>query len=137
VQITVLQAILLGIASYAYNSGILGGWIFLNICSRPLTIAFAIGLIMGDMKTAMIIGCVIQALYLGATSIGGVQSMPAIGMSMFFGIPIAIAPLPGGDAAAGGGRRPGPDHLPGLLGHRDSPKVLWQYCKAGGPAPCG
>ncbi len=99
-QITVLQAILLGIASYAYNSGILGGWIFLNICSRPLTIAFAIGLIMGDMKTAMIIGCVIQALYLGATSIGGVQSMPAIGMSMFFGIPIAMAASSGPEEAA-------------------------------------
>lgn len=89
-QITLVQAILLGICSYAYNSGILGGWVFLNIMSKPLPIAFAIGLIMGDMETAMIVGCVIQSLYLGATSIGGVQSMPAIGMSMFFGIPIAM-----------------------------------------------
>lgn len=89
-QITIVQAILLGICSYAYNSGIIGGWVLLNIMARPLPIAFAIGLIMGDMKTAMIVGCVIQAMYLGATSIGGVQSMPSIGMSMFFGIPIAM-----------------------------------------------
>ena len=82
VEISVIQAILLGIGSFAFNAGILGGWVFLNIMARPLIIAFYIGLVMGDMTTAMIIGCTIQALYLGATSIGGVQSMPSIGMSI-------------------------------------------------------
>ncbi len=89
-QITVLQAILLGIGAYVMNSGIFFGWMFLNIMSKPLIMCFVIGLIMGDMPNAMAAGVTIQAMYLGATSIGGVQSMPSIGMSMWFGVPFAM-----------------------------------------------
>lgn len=89
-QITVLQAILLGFGAYVTNSGIFFGWMFLNIMARPLIICFIIGLIMGDMTSAMAAGVLIQGMYLGQTSIGGVQSMPSIGMSMWFGVPFAM-----------------------------------------------
>lgn len=101
-QISVLQAVLLGIASACCNSGTVPlGWMSLNIMSRPLIHSFLIGLIMGDMQTAMIIGCVIQAAYLGATSIGGVASMPQINISLWFAMPIAMTSgLPTEEAAA-------------------------------------
>lgn len=90
-QISMVQAILLGLGATAFASGTLPlGWMSLNIMSRPLLISAVIGMIMGDTTTAIIIGCTIQTLYLGATSIGGVQSMPAIGTSMWFALPIAM-----------------------------------------------
>ena len=101
-QISVLQAVLLGIACACCSSGTVPlGWMSLNIMSRPIIHSFLIGLIMGDMQTAMIIGCTIQALYLGATSIGGVASMPQIGISLWYALPIAMASgLPTEEAAA-------------------------------------
>lgn len=89
-QISVIQALLLGFGAYVTNSGIFFGWMFLNIMSRPLIICFLIGLIMGDMPSAMAAGVLIQGMYLGQTSIGGVSSMPQIGMSMWFGVPFAM-----------------------------------------------
>lgn len=90
-HITMLQAVLLGIGSFIFSSGTLPlGWMSLNIMSKPLLIAGVIGIIMGDTSTAMIIGCTIQTLYLGATTIGGVSSMPSIGTSMWFALPIAM-----------------------------------------------
>ena len=90
-QISMVQAILLGLGATVFASGTLPlGWMSLNIMSRPLLISAVIGMIMGDTTTAIIIGRTIQTLYLGATSIGGVQSMPSIGTSMWFALPIAM-----------------------------------------------
>lgn len=89
-HITVLQAFLLGLGAYLSNSGILFGWMFLNILTKPLVLCFFIGLIMGDMPSAIAAGVLIQGMYLGATSIGGVQSMPSINMSLWFGVPFAM-----------------------------------------------
>jgi mannose/fructose/N-acetylgalactosamine-specific phosphotransferase system component IIC len=87
-----MQAILLGLGAFIFSSGTLPlGWMSLNIMSKPLLIAGMIGIIMGDTTTAMIIGCTIQTLYLGATTIGGVSSMPSIGTTMWFALPIAMS----------------------------------------------
>lgn len=92
---TIVQALLLGLFAWIFNSPIKGGR-FTVILTRPLCIAFVIGLIMGDMKSAMIIGSVIQAAYIGIVFVGGFASMPQITISQWFAIPIAI--LEGGDA---------------------------------------
>jgi D-glucosaminate-specific PTS system IIC component len=90
-MITVFQAILLGIFAYfAVSEWVYGGWVGMTIMSKPIVIAAICGVIMGDMHTAMIIGVTIQALYIGATIIGGVESLPSIGMSAWFAIPLAI-----------------------------------------------
>lgn len=99
-HISVLQAVLLGIGSFCCSSGTVPlGWMSLNIMSRPIIHSLLIGLIMGDVKTAMIIGCVIQAAYLGATSIGGVASMPQINISLWYAMPIAMTSGLGVDEA--------------------------------------
>ena len=91
-HISMMQAVLLGIGSFAFSSGTIPlGWMSLNIMGKPLLISAVIGIIMGDTTTAIIIGCLLQTLYLGATSIGGVSSMPQIGTSMWFALPIAMA----------------------------------------------
>lgn len=92
---TVTRALLLGLFAFIFNSPLRGSR-FNVVATRPLVIAFVIGLIMGDMKSAMIIGSVIQAAYIGIVFVGGFSSMPQITISQWFAIPIAITQ--GGDA---------------------------------------
>lgn len=86
---TVVQALLLGLCGFIVNSPLIGGR-FMVMLTRPLPIAFIIGLIMGDMKDAMIIGSVIQAAYIGIVFVGGFSSMPQITISQWIAIPLAI-----------------------------------------------
>lgn len=68
-EISVIQAVLLGLMCSLISTGLFPlGWISMNIMSKPLISCFFIGLIMRDMKTAMIIGCVIQSAYIGQMS---------------------------------------------------------------------
>ena len=55
-QITILQAILLGLFCFLVSTGMFPlGWLSMNIMSKPLIHCMIIGLIMGDMKNALII----------------------------------------------------------------------------------
>ena len=82
-QITILQAILLGLFCFLVSTGMFPlGWLSMNIMSKPLIHCMIIGLIMGDMKNALIIGCVIQAAYIGQMSIGGVATLPSINVAV-------------------------------------------------------
>lgn len=97
-HITVLQAILLGIMCTLVQTGAFPlGWISMNIMSKPLIHAAIIGLIMGDVKDALIVGCVIQSAYIGQMSIGGVSTLPTISIGLWFALPLTLAS--GGDAA--------------------------------------
>ena len=97
-QITLLQAILLGIFCTLVSTGAFPlGWISMNIMSKPLIHAAIIGIIMGDLKDALIIGCVIQAAYIGQMSIGGVSTLPDISMALWFALPLTL--VSDGDAA--------------------------------------
>lgn len=55
----------------------------------PIMVAFFMGLIMGDMQTAMVIGGTFQLMALGVASIGG-ASVPNWGLAALVGIYIAI-----------------------------------------------
>ena len=54
----------------------------------PIMVAFFAGLIMGDMKTAMIIGGTFQLMNLGVANIGG-SSVPNWGLATVVGIYVA------------------------------------------------
>lgn len=55
----------------------------------PIMIALFLGIIMGDMQTAMIIGGTFQLMALGVANIGG-SSVPNWGLAALVGIYIAI-----------------------------------------------
>ena len=97
-EISVTQAILLGLFCFLVNTGMFPlGWLSMNIMSKPLIPAMIIGIIMGDISNALIIGSVIQAAYIGQMSIGGVATLPTITYSLWFALPMAL--VSGGDAA--------------------------------------
>lgn len=97
-QISVIQAILLGIFCTLISTGAFPlGWISMNIMSKPLIAAGIIGIIMGNVKDALVIGCVIQSAYIGQMSIGGVATLPDISMALWFALPLTL--VSGGDAA--------------------------------------
>ena len=92
-QITILQAILLGLFCFLVSTGMFPlGWLSMNIMSKPLIHCMIIGL-----KNALIIGCVIQAAYIGQMSIGGVATLPSINVALWFALPLTL--VSGGDAA--------------------------------------
>ncbi len=96
--ISLVQAILLGLFCFLIGTGAFPfGWISQNIMSKPLVHCFFIGLIMGNMKDAMIVGCIIQSAYIGQMSIGGVSTLPTINISLWFALPLSL--VSGADAA--------------------------------------
>lgn len=66
---TLLQAILLG--GYYWIDSVSLGHALYTLTSQPLCSSFFVGLIMGDLTTAVIVGATIQTMYLAATSAGG------------------------------------------------------------------
>lgn len=97
-QISVLQALLLGLFCFLINTGMFPlGWLSMNIMSKPLIACAIIGLIMGDVSKALLIGCVIQAAYIGQMSIGGVATLPKINIALWFALPLTL--VSGADAA--------------------------------------
>lgn len=97
-QITLLQAVLLGFFCFLISTSMFPlGWIPMNMMNKPLVTAMFVGIIMGRVKDALIIGCVIQAAYIGQMSIGGVSTLPNIAVALWFALPLAL--VSGGDAA--------------------------------------
>ncbi|MDR1793835.1 MAG: PTS sugar transporter subunit IIC [Erysipelotrichaceae bacterium] len=97
-SISVVQAVLLGFFSFITATGVFPlGWLSMNIMSKPLIHCLIIGLIMGNVADAMIVGCVIQAAYIGQMSIGGVATLPNIGTALWFALPLSL--ISGADAA--------------------------------------
>lgn len=96
-QITLLQALLLGLFCFLVSTGMFPlGWLSQNIMSKPLISCAIIGVIMGKPSEALIIGSVIQAAYIGQMSIGGVATLPTINISLWFALPLML--VSGGDA---------------------------------------
>lgn len=91
-QITVLQALLLGLFAFLIGTSLFPlGWLSQNIMGKPLITSAIIGLIMGDVKTAILVGVPIQAVNIGQMSIGGVSTLPRIDTSLWFALPIMLA----------------------------------------------
>ena len=62
----------LGALSVPWALGVTGGWYTL---SRPLVSGMVVGLILGDVKTGIMIGVAVQAVYIALITPGG--QMPA------------------------------------------------------------
>lgn len=87
-----LQALLIGLLGYSAAKwaiplwGDLGGWWTIG---RPIVAGMLIGFILGDVKTGIILGCAINALYLGTITVGGVAAND-INFAAYIGIPLAM-----------------------------------------------
>lgn len=93
---SIFQALLLGFFGWLMNSHVLlGHWGF-QIFRRPLIAGMICGLVMGDVTKGIMVGAVLQAMYIGTMNVGGIASMPPIDISQWFAIPLAL--LQGGDA---------------------------------------
>ena len=73
-----IQAVLIGIFCYLgalsvpWAFGLTGGWYTL---SRPLVSGLIVGMILGDVKTGIIVGVAVQAVYIALVTPGG--TMPS------------------------------------------------------------
>ena len=78
---------LLGYMSSIYAPWLaLGGWYTLG---RPLIAGLAVGIVLGDVTTGIILGCAVQTLFIGLVTPGG--SMPAdVNFAAWIGIPLAM-----------------------------------------------
>ena len=85
---TLLFASLMGL--YYWFARLRLGYTFSAMLLQPVVIAVFVGLLLGDMKTAMISGAGMQLVYLGVTSTpgGNVPSDPALAACI--AIPIAV-----------------------------------------------
>lgn len=82
---TILQAIILGVLFCFCRMGILYSWPK-NI---PLFGALLIGIVLGDIPQAMIVGAAIQAIYMGVIQPGGNIPTDQV-LATFVAVPIAI-----------------------------------------------
>ena len=64
----------------------LGGWYTLG---RPMIAGLAVGIVLGDVTTGILLGCAVQTLFIGLVTPGG--SMPAdVNFAAWIGIPLAM-----------------------------------------------
>lgn len=83
---TVVQALIIGLLYWISQAKI---WYGFSIMRMPLSIAPIIGLLFGDMKTALEVGATLQMIYIGSIAPGG--NPPADeGLASCIAIPIAI-----------------------------------------------
>lgn len=89
---SIIQAILIAICGYFSSNyspfvfGQLGGWYGIG---RPLVSGLIIGVIMGDVKTGILMGAAVQTLYIGLVTPG--LAMPAdLNTAAYIGIPLAM-----------------------------------------------
>lgn len=69
---SVLQMILIALFIYLGSIGsIVGNTIGWYTLGRPLVASFVVGLILGDVQTAMVVGIPLQVMYLGNVTPGG------------------------------------------------------------------
>lgn len=82
-----IQALLIGVVYWVGTNRLWYG--MTHLMRQPMILAIPLGLIMGDVPTAMIIGATLQLIYLGAISPGG--NIPADeAFAACVAIPIAI-----------------------------------------------
>lgn len=95
------QAALIGLFGYLgakrtpWVFGVTGGW---DMIGRPLVAGLIIGIILGDVKTGILAGAAVQAMYIGLVTPGG--ALPAdINFAAYIGIPLAMVSKGGPDYA--------------------------------------
>ena len=94
-QINLFQAILLGLCACLASMPGLGGTTFGNYTlGRPLVAGLVVGLILGDMRTGIIVGAAIQVIYIALVTPGGTVSADVRAIS-YIGIPLSICAIKG------------------------------------------
>lgn len=84
---TLLQAVLIGCV--AALTQLEGGWLGECKLREPVVTGFLVGLILGDVKTGLIIGAELQLMWMGATGIGPTAQLD-IGTGGTIGAAVAI-----------------------------------------------
>ena len=67
------------LAALAYFICFGGNWLFgQSMTERPIVVGFVTGLFLGDVTTGIIIGCAVEAIFMGSVNIGGnISAEPA------------------------------------------------------------
>lgn len=95
-----IQCILIALLTTFASSGSapIGGYPLKYLFQRPFIGGFLVGLILGDVKQGIIIGCAMQLVYIGYFQVGGVGSMdmgiisfPCIAVAMKSGLETTAA----------------------------------------------
>lgn len=90
-----IQAILLGFCACLASMPGMGGTSFGNYTlGRPLVAGLVVGLILGDIRTGIIVGAAIQVIYIALVTPGGTVSADVRAIS-YIGIPLAICAIKG------------------------------------------
>lgn len=94
-QISLFQAVLLGLCACLASMPGLGGTTFGNYTlGRPLVAGLIVGLILGDMRSGIIVGAAIQIIYIALVTPGGTVSADVRAIS-YIGIPLAVVAIKG------------------------------------------
>jgi mannose PTS system EIID component len=89
-QITLLQAILVGMVYFAANTSFLAGLGYFSVW-RPLVNGLLIGLIFGDTVRGTTIGALINVLYLGYISVGGTLGIGDAALAGILGAVVGVS----------------------------------------------
>ncbi|MGG7078232.1 PTS mannose/fructose/sorbose/N-acetylgalactosamine transporter subunit IIC [Clostridium sardiniense] len=97
-EISIFQAILIGILSYAGSlsaaplMGLTGGW---YVLSRPIVSGLLIGLILGDVTTGILVGVAVQVVFIALVTPGG--AMPQdLNSAAYIGVTLGVLAVKGG-----------------------------------------
>ena len=94
-HINLIQAVLLGIFACLSSMPGLGGTTKGNYTiGRPLLAGLVVGIILGDIKSGIIVGAAIQVIYIALVTPGGTVSADVRAIS-YIGIPLAIVSIKG------------------------------------------
>ena len=94
-EISMIQAILLGFCACLASMPGMGGTSFGNYTlGRPLVAGLVVGLILGDIRTGIIVGAAIQVIYIALVTPGDTVSADVRAIS-YIGIPLAICAIKG------------------------------------------
>ena len=94
-HINLIQAVLLGIFACLSSMPGLGGTTIGNYTlGRPLVAGLVVGIILGDIKSGIIVGAAIQVIYIALVTPGGTVSADVRAIS-YIGIPLAIVSIKG------------------------------------------
>lgn len=93
-MITLLQAFLIGLIYYSSNTSFLAGLGYFSTW-RPLVNGLLVGVVLGDPLRGLLVGGMINVLYLGYMSVGGTLGIGDAALAGILGATVGIiAPLP-------------------------------------------
>jgi PTS system mannose-specific IIC component len=94
-EISMIQAAILGFFACLASLPGMGGTTFGNYTlGRPLVAGLVVGIILGDIKSGIIIGAAIQVIYIALITPGGTVSADVRAIS-YIGIPLAMCAIKG------------------------------------------